>query len=183
MFWQTYQKLMLSGFLSSGHLCLIIWNFFDHTWPQWPPSERVPYLSEKLDFWWSIPQKITSNGYFGASDDKTFRIRKCFEENGLKRLLRPVRLQSPLRSMRLERFLRPEKSLLRTLETSRFLNSIIWGLISLLKKKFLTESLKLMLIFGIFSVGGCWGCMRSKNTSYNDGEKLGLQSKFVFNYD
>ena len=33
-------------------------TFFDHTWPQWPPTERVPYISEKLDFWWSIPQKI-----------------------------------------------------------------------------------------------------------------------------
>ena len=39
-----------------------IWNFFDLTWPQWPPSERMPYLGEKLDFWWSIPQKITSTG-------------------------------------------------------------------------------------------------------------------------
>ena len=57
-----------------------IWNFFDLTWPQRPPSERVPYLSEKLDFWWSIPQKITSNGHFGASDDQTIRIRKFFKE-------------------------------------------------------------------------------------------------------
>ena len=34
-----------------------------------------------------------------------------------------------LRSMRLERFLRPVKSLLWTSESSRFLNSIILGLI------------------------------------------------------
>jgi hypothetical protein len=34
-----------------------IWNFFDLTCPQQPPSERVPYISDKLDFWWSIPQK------------------------------------------------------------------------------------------------------------------------------
>ena len=33
-------------------------------WPQQPPSERVPYISEKLDFWWSIPQKMTSIGDF-----------------------------------------------------------------------------------------------------------------------
>ena len=49
--------------------------------PQQPPSERVPYIREKLDFWWSIPQKITSIGYFGASDDQTIRIRKFFGGN------------------------------------------------------------------------------------------------------
>ena len=58
-----------------------IWNFFDHTWPQWPPHERVPYISEKLDFWWSIPQKITNIGYFGASDDQIIGIRKFFLGN------------------------------------------------------------------------------------------------------
>ena len=47
-----------------------ICNFFDLTQPQRPPSEKVPYISEKLDFWWSIPQKITINGYFGAIDDQ-----------------------------------------------------------------------------------------------------------------
>ena len=36
-----------------------IWNFFDLRCPQWPPSERVPYNREKLDFWWST-QEITS---------------------------------------------------------------------------------------------------------------------------
>ena len=67
--------------------------------------------------------------------------------------------------MRLERFLRPGKSLLRTSESSLFLNSIIWGLISLyfdvLKKKlFLTESWKLMLNFSSFlseAVEAAWG--------------------------
>ena len=41
----------------------------------------MPYISENLDFWWSIPQKITSIGYFGASDDQTIRIRKFFGVN------------------------------------------------------------------------------------------------------
>ena len=119
-------------------------NFFDLTRPQQPPSERVPYISEKLDFWWSIPQKITSIGYFSASNDHTIRIRKFFEEIGLQRLLRLVRLQRPLRSMRLPRFLRPGKSLLRTSESSMFMNWIIWGLISLyfdvLKKIFFWQN-------------------------------------------
>jgi hypothetical protein len=92
-------------------------------WPQQPPTEKVPNISKKLDFWWSIPQKGTSIGNFGAGDDQTIRIRKFFDEIGL---LRPVRLQRPLRLIRLEIFLRPEKSLPRTLELSRILNSIIW---------------------------------------------------------
>ena len=58
-----------------------IWNFFDLTRPQQPPSEKVPYISEKLDFWWSIPQKITNIGYFGASDDQIIGIRKFFWGN------------------------------------------------------------------------------------------------------
>ena len=41
-----------------------IWNFFDLTGPQQPPSERAPRISKKLDFWWSIPQKITIIDYF-----------------------------------------------------------------------------------------------------------------------
>ena len=58
-------------------------NFFDLMRPQRPPSEMVPYNSGKLDFWWSIPQNITSIDYFGASDDQTIMIRKFFGEIGL----------------------------------------------------------------------------------------------------
>ena len=45
--------------------------------------ERVPYIIEKLDFWQSIPQKMTSIGYFGVNDDQTIRIRLFLEEIGL----------------------------------------------------------------------------------------------------
>ena len=38
-------------------------------WPQQPPKERVPYISENLDFWWSIPQKRTGINHFDAIDD------------------------------------------------------------------------------------------------------------------
>ena len=79
---------------------------------------------------------MTCIGHFVTSDDHKIRVRKFFEEIGLLRLLRPVRLQRLLRSMRLERFLSPGKSLLRTSESSRFLNSIILGLyFDVLKKK------------------------------------------------
>ena len=94
-------------------------------WPQQPPTEKVPNISEKLDFWWSIPQKGTSIGHFGARDDQTIMIRNFLEEIGLVRLVRPMRLPRLLRSMRLQRFLGPWKSLLRTSESSRFLNSMI----------------------------------------------------------
>jgi hypothetical protein len=92
-------------------------------WPQQPPAKRVPNISKKLDFWWSISQNRTNIGHFGARNAQTIRIRKFFEEIGLVRLVTPVRLQRLLRSMRLQRFLRPKKSLLRTSESSRFMNS------------------------------------------------------------
>ena len=50
-------------------------------WPQQPPSERVPYISEKLGLWWSISQRMTSIGHFGAIDDQTIRIRIFFWGN------------------------------------------------------------------------------------------------------
>ena len=60
--------------------------------------------------------------------------------------------------MRLQRFLRPRKSLLRSSKASWFLNSIIWELyFGVLETFFLTESWKLKLKFRTFSFGGCWG--------------------------
>ena len=73
-----------------------------------------------------------------------------------------MRLQRLLRSMRLLRFLRPRKSLLRTSESSWILNSLIWG-----QKEFYFDVLKTIIsseimkyqfsIFCTFSVGSCWG--------------------------
>ena len=94
-------------------------------WPQQPPTEKVQNISEKLDFWWSIPQTRASIGHFGARDDQTIMTRNFLEEIGLVRLVRPMRLPRLLRSMRLQRFLGSWKSLLRTSESSRFLNSMI----------------------------------------------------------
>jgi hypothetical protein len=88
MFWQIYQKLMLTGFLSSGNLCLIHQFLMIHS------TKNYRYWLFWCQ-WWSDHQ-----------DQEVF-----FADIGLKR---PVRLQRPLRSKRLERFLRPGKSLLRT---------------------------------------------------------------------
>ena len=89
-------------------------------WPQQPPPERVSDISENFYFWWSIPWKGTSIGHFGARNDPTIRISKIFDE---MRLSRSLRL---LRSLRLQEVLRPEKSLLGTSESSRFLNSALF---------------------------------------------------------
>ena len=73
---------MLSGFLSSGTLCLIhqLKLFWPHVVSMASVRKGAPYISKKLVFWWSFPQKITGGiGYFG----QTIRIRKIFEEIGI----------------------------------------------------------------------------------------------------
>ena len=52
-------------------------------WPQQPLTEKVPYISKILGFWWSIQHKRFGIGHFDAIDDQTIRIRKFFEEIGL----------------------------------------------------------------------------------------------------
>jgi hypothetical protein len=52
-------------------------------WPQQPLTEKMPCISKNLDFWLSIPQKMTSIGHFCAIDDQIIRIRKFFKEMGL----------------------------------------------------------------------------------------------------
>ena len=76
----------------------------DIGWPQQPPTERVSDISEKLDFWWYIPQKGTGIGHLGASNDQIIRISNFFDEMRMLRSLRPLRLLRPLRSLKLQRF-------------------------------------------------------------------------------
>ena len=76
----------------------------DIGWPQQPSTERVSDISEKLDFWPSIPQKGTGSGHLGARDDQTIRISIFFDEMRLSRSMRPLRLLRPLWSLRLQRF-------------------------------------------------------------------------------
>ena len=76
------------------------------SWPQQHPTERVPDISEKLDFWRSIPFQGVSIGHIGARDNLTIRISNFFDEMRLLRSLRPLRLLRSLRSLRLLRSLR-----------------------------------------------------------------------------
>ena len=124
-------------------------------WPQQPPTEKMPNVSKKLDFSWSIPQKRTSIGHFGARDDQIIRIRKFFWWNWA------FEASEVAEASEVNEAGEVSKAWIITTESSKFLNSIILGIISLyfdvFGKTILTESWKLMLNFCAFSVGGCWG--------------------------
>ena len=92
--------------LGGLYICVSLTSFQknDKGWPQQPLTEKVSDISEKMDFWWSIPQKGTGIGHLGARDDQTNRISKVLDEMRLSRSLRPLRLLRPLRSLRLQRF-------------------------------------------------------------------------------
>ena len=62
--------------LGSLDSCVWLTSFqkIDTGWPQESPTERVSGISEKLDFWWSIPKKGTGIGHLGARDDQTIII-------------------------------------------------------------------------------------------------------------
>ena len=144
-----------------------IWNFFDLTRPQQPPSERVPYISEKLDFWWSIPQKITNIGYFGASDDQIIGIRKFFLGNWALEAVEASEVSEAAEVNEAGEVSKAWKSttvdfrIFQVLEFNNFrANMTLFWFFE--KKFFLTESWKLMLKFSSFSVGGRWGRVRSK---------------------
>ena len=49
MFWQIYQKLMLSGFLSSGNLCLI-----HHLKKIWPHTASTASVKKSAIYQWKI---------------------------------------------------------------------------------------------------------------------------------
>ena len=68
---------------------------------------------------------MASIGYLGASDDPAIRIRKFFDEIGLLRSVRPLRLLRPMRSNRLQGFKACEITT-EDSESSRFLNSALF---------------------------------------------------------
>ena len=47
-------------------------------WPQQPLKERVPDISKKLDFWWSIPQKGTGFDQFGLNSSYQVLLHEHF---------------------------------------------------------------------------------------------------------
>ena len=71
----------------------------------------------------------TGIGHLGARDDPTIRLNKIFDEMSLLRSLRPLRLlrlHAAVEVIEVAKVLRPGKSLLRTSESSLFLNSALF---------------------------------------------------------
>ena len=115
-YWSVTSKSALRGrrihnfielwcLVGSGGLdiCVSSTNFqkINIGWPQQPPTEKVSNISEKLDCWWSIPQKGTGIGHLGARDDPTIMFSNFFDEMRLSRSLRSLRLLRLLMSLRL----------------------------------------------------------------------------------
>ena len=100
-------------------------------WPQRPPTEKVPNICEELDFWWSIPQKGTSIGHFGAGDDQTICIRKFFLGNWAVEAVEASEVAEVTK-----------------------VNLVIWvpGMIQP------SGSAKKLMKWGCWGHWGCWGC-------------------------
>ena len=100
---ENFDDISLSAWSRGLPICVSSTSFQknDIGWPQQPLTERVSDISEKLDFWWSIPQKGNGSDHLG---DQTIRISKKFDKTRLSRSVRPLRLLRPLRSSRLQRF-------------------------------------------------------------------------------
>ena len=95
------------------------------SWPQQPPIERVSDISEKLDFWWSIPQKETGIDHLGAKDDHTIRISIFWWIEAVEVIEAIVAVEAT-EVIEPAEVLRPEKSQLRTSNSSRYLNSALF---------------------------------------------------------
>ena len=109
-----------------------------------------------------FPQKITSNGYFGASDDQIIRIRMFFWGNWT---LEAVEANELAEAAEVNEVNEVSKTWKITTEDFRVVYALEFNNlrtnITLFwcfeKKNRLTESSKLVLNFSTFSVGGCWG--------------------------
>jgi muconolactone delta-isomerase len=126
----------------------------------------MPYLGEKLDFWWSISQKITSNGYFGASDDHTIRIRKFFGGNWA---LEAVEASEVAEAAEVNDAGEVSKAWKITTEDFRVFQVLEFNNTDNLRTNitffWCFEKIffdKIMMNLSTFSIGGCWGCVRSK---------------------
>ena len=116
-------------------------------WPQQPLTERVSDISEKLDFWWSIPQKRTIIGHFGARNNPT-QDQNFFWWNEAVKVIEATEVVEAEEVIEAAKVLRPGKSLLMTAESSRFLNSaLFWNFEN---KYFLLESWNNKMNFATF---------------------------------
>ena len=82
-------------------------------WPQQPLTERVSDISEKLDFWWSIPQKGTDIDRLSARDDPTIRI-SIFWQNEAVEAIEATEVVEAVEVIEAAEVLKPGKSVLMT---------------------------------------------------------------------
>ena len=94
-------------------------NFGLIGWPPQPPRVRLPKNNEIGDFWWSIPHWETRIGHFGARVDGNIKLSKKKLQN---EAVEVIEVTEAVEVIEAEDILRPGKSLLMTLESSRFLN-------------------------------------------------------------
>ena len=92
--------------------------------PLQPPTDRVPKINKKVDFWWSNPHWETRIGHFGARVDENIKLRKFFDKMRLLRSLRALRLLRLLRSLRRLRFLNA-REITQYVKCKQFV--IFWG--------------------------------------------------------
>ena len=105
-----------------------IWNFFDHTQPQRPPSERLPYISKKLNF--LMIHSINNYHYwlFCCHWWSDHHDQELFWENWA---LEAVEASGVAEAAKVNEAGEVSRAWKMTSESSRFLNSIIWGPIPL----------------------------------------------------
>ena len=109
---------------------------------------------KKLNFWWSIQQKWTSIGHFSARDHWTIKWY-IFWWNEAVEVIEATEAFEAGEVTEAAEVLRPEKSLLRTSEFTRFSNSaLLWCFETIF---ILVESWNIKLIFSAFPFRGCWG--------------------------
>ena len=115
------------GFRRIALLCFI--NQFwinDIGWPQQPLTEKVADISKKMEFWWFIPQNGTVIGHLGVKDDQTIRISNLFWWNEAVEVIEAIEAVEATEVMEAAEVLRHGKSLLRTSESCRHLNSALF---------------------------------------------------------
>ena len=76
-------------------------------------------INKLVDFWWSIPYWETRMDHFGARVDGNIKLSKMWNE-----AVEVIEVTETVEVIEAAEILRPGKSLLRTLESSRFLNFV-----------------------------------------------------------
>ena len=132
MFWQIYQKLMLSGFLSSGNLCLI-----HHLKLFWPHAASTASIRKGALYWWKVgflmirSTKNYQYWLFWCQWWSDHQYQESFWGNWALEVVEASEVVEVADVNEAGDDSKACKSLLRTSESSRLLNSIIWWLMSL----------------------------------------------------